>query len=58
MGESQRSSETEREREEVIAAFDRERSIAQELNRQYAERVRKSRHDDQPVCVEVRRHSQ
>lgn len=38
--------------QDVIAAFDREREAAQELNRRHAEHVRNSRRDDQQILVE------
>jgi hypothetical protein len=41
--------------EDILAAFDRERAEAQELNRRHSEHVRNSRADDQPVGMERRR---
>jgi hypothetical protein len=43
--------------EEIIAAFDREREIARELNRRHTEHVRNSRSDDRQVHNERRRQS-
>lgn len=47
MGESKKT--PERRPEDVIAAFDRERHEAQELNRRHAEFVRNSRRADQSI---------
>jgi hypothetical protein len=41
--------------EDIIAAFDRQAQLAQELNRRHTEHVRSSRSDDRPVRVERRR---
>ena len=41
--------------EDIIAAFDRERQTAQELNRRHTEHVRSSRSDDRQVNTEHRR---
>jgi hypothetical protein len=41
--------------QEVIAAFDREREVAQELNRRHTEHVRNSRRDDQIIVQRPRR---
>lgn len=40
--------------EEVIAAFDRERAEAHELNRRYVERVRASRENDRQFTTSPR----
>jgi hypothetical protein len=50
MGESKQPRETRPE--DIIAAFDREREIAHELNRRHTEHVRNSRADDRPIQVE------
>lgn len=42
--------------EDIIAAFDRERELAQELNRRHNEHVRSSRRDDRQVNNTERRH--
>ena len=41
--------------DEIIAAFDREYELAQELNRRHTEHVRNSRADDRQTLIE-RRH--
>ena len=41
--------------DDVLAAFDRERQMAQELNRLHTEHVRSSRADDRQVRIERRR---
>jgi hypothetical protein len=41
--------------DDIIAAFDRECELAQELNRRHTEYVRSSRADDRPVRIERRR---
>jgi len=41
--------------EDIIAAFDRQAQLAQELNRRHTEHVRSARSDDRPVRVERRR---
>jgi hypothetical protein len=41
--------------DDIIAAFDRECQLAQELNRRHTEHVRNSRAEDRPVRVERRR---
>ena len=41
--------------EDIIAAFDRQAQLAQELNRRHTEHVRSSRSDDRPIRVERRR---
>jgi hypothetical protein len=38
--------------EDIIAAFDREREIARELNRRHTEQVRNSRADDRQIETE------
>jgi hypothetical protein len=53
MGESKKPQETRPE--EIIAAFDREREVAQELNRRHSEHVRTSRSEDRTVHIERRR---
>jgi hypothetical protein len=42
--------------EDIIAAFDREAQLAQELKRRHTEQVLNSRADDRPVRIERRRH--
>jgi hypothetical protein len=54
MGESQNMSQ-DRQHEDVIAAFDREREAAQELGRHHHEQVRSARAANQPVYIERRR---
>ena len=44
-----------RPQEELIEAFDRERSEAHDLSRRYAEAVRKARERDRQVLIERRR---
>jgi hypothetical protein len=41
--------------EDIIAAFDREAELAQELKRRHTEHVLNSRADDRPVRIERRR---
>ena len=43
--------------EDIIAAFDRERELARELNRRHTEHVRNTRADDRPVQAERSRSS-
>ena len=42
--------------DDIIAAFDRQREVAQELNRRHTDHVRNSRTDDRQVLVDRRRH--
>ena len=42
-------------REDIIAAFDREREQAHELRQRHAEQIRNSHRHDRPVYVERRR---
>jgi len=42
--------------DDVIAAFDREAELAQELKRRHTEHVLSSRADERPVRIERRRH--
>src|SRR5690242_13367900 len=56
MGESKGPRESRPE--EIIAAFDRQRDIARELNRRHTEHVRNSRADDRPADAEHRHHPQ
>jgi hypothetical protein len=53
MGESKKPQEFRPE--EIIAAFDREREQAHELNRRHTEQVRTSRANDRQVHIERRR---
>ena len=53
MGESKQPREARPE--DVIAAFDREREIARELNRRHTEHVRNARAGDRPIQAEPRR---
>jgi hypothetical protein len=41
--------------DEIIAAFDRECELTQELNRRHTEHIRNSRADDRQVHIERRR---
>jgi len=41
--------------DEIIAAFDRQREVAQELNRRHSDHVRSSRADDRQVLIDRRR---
>jgi hypothetical protein len=41
--------------DETIAAFDRQREVAQELNRRHTDHVRSSRADDRQVLIDRRR---
>ena len=43
--------------EDIIAAFDREREVARELNRRHTEHVRNTRADDRQIETERRRSS-
>ncbi len=52
MGDSSKPRESRAE--DIIAAFDREREIAQELNRRHTEHVRSSRSDDRQVSADRR----
>lgn len=42
--------------QEIIKAFDRERSEAEELSRRHTDRTRKARARDRQVLIERRRH--
>ena len=41
--------------DEIIAAFDRQREVIQELNRRHSDHVRNSRADDRQVLIDRRR---
>ena len=41
--------------DDIIAAFDRQREMAQELNRRHTDHVRNSRADDRQVLIDRRR---
>lgn len=43
-------------RNEIIKAFDRERSEAQDLSRRHEEEIKDSRNRDRQVLIERRRH--
>jgi hypothetical protein len=53
MGESKKTNDEHPE--DIIAAFDRERDQARELNRRHSEHTRTSRAHDRPVYIERRR---
>ena len=53
MDESSKPQETRPE--EIIAGFDREREVIQEMSRRHSEQVRNSRSDDRQVHIERRR---
>ena len=55
MNEKNKSAESRSD--EIIAAFDREREVAHELNRRHNEHVRSSRADDRQMVTERRRQS-
>ena len=46
----------DRRTEEIIKAFDRERSVADDLIRRHADDMRKLRERDRQVLIERRRH--
>jgi hypothetical protein len=56
MGNSKEQQQTRTE--EIIAAFDRERAEARELNRRHLERIRASREYDRQVTSSPRRRQQ
>jgi hypothetical protein len=47
---------TDRNHQEVIDAFDRERNLVRELNRRHEQSVRNSHAGDRQVLIERRRH--
>jgi hypothetical protein len=47
---------TERNHQDVIDAFDRERNLVRELNRRHEQSVRNSHAGDRQVLIERRRH--
>ena len=52
----QRDQRERRRPEELIEAFDRERSRSQDLGRRHDEQVRNARNRDRQVLIERRRH--
>jgi len=57
MGERKKPSKKPLRPDEIIAAFDRERAQAQELNRRHTEHVRTTRTHDRPASTDRRRQS-
>ena len=52
---AERKKSPESRAEEIIAAFDRERAVARELNRRHTEHVRSSYSRDRQVHIDRRR---
>ena len=47
-----KSQSTDSGPDEIIAAFDRQRQVSQELNRRHTDHVRNSRADDRQVLID------